>query len=112
MHADEILARLAPEERRWVEEFRDRVREQLGTRVRDLRLFGSKVRGDSREGSDIDLLVLIDGLDHEVRLAIVDLAHEISPWLAAHAFDFERYHAPRSRATGFYQELRKESVRL
>lgn len=110
--ADEALARLSRDERRWVEEARDRLRALLGARLRDVRIFGSKVRGESHEESDIDLLVLVDDLDNETWTAVVDLAHSVSPWLSAVVFDFERYHEPASRATGFYKEMRAESVRL
>ncbi len=110
--AEEALSRLDPEERGWVEEFRDRLREMLGPRLRDLRLFGSKVRGDSGPESDIDLLVLVDGADSKTWHSVMDLAHSISSLLSAHVYDFELYHAPISRASGFYREMRKESVRL
>jgi uncharacterized protein len=110
--ADEALGRLEPEERRWIEDFRERLRAEYGERLRDLRLFGSKARGDWHDESDIDLLLLLDGNDPATERAISNLAHSISPWLRPHVHDFERYHAPISRATGFYKEMRKESVRL
>lgn len=110
--AEEVLAGLHPRERRWVEEFRDEVRTRFGDRVRDLRLFGSKVRGEDHPESDIDLLVLVDPYDADVGRGIVEMAHEISPWLAPMVRDFDRYHAPASRATGIYEEIRRESVRL
>jgi len=107
-----VLARVAQDERLWIEELRDRLSGQLGDRLRDLRLFGSKARGDGGSESDIDLLVLVEGLDTGTHEAILDLAMSISPWLAPHVFDFDRYHEPVSRASGFYKELRRESVRL
>ena len=110
--ASEALARLPADERRWIEEFRGRLRSAYGDRVRDLRLFGSKARGESHEGSDIDLLVLVDRLDWQTKAEIVDLATSISAWLSPHVFEFQSYHEPVSRATGFYREMRKESVRL
>lgn len=110
--AEDVLTTLDPEERRWVEEFRDRIRAKLGPRVRDLRIFGSKVRGEGHEESDIDLLVLMDRYDGDIGRQIVEMAHEISPWLAPMVRDFDRYHAPASRATGIYEEIRRESVRL
>jgi predicted nucleotidyltransferase len=109
---DDPLACLQPHERGWVESFRDRVRELLGERLRDLRLYGSKVRGDSHEDSDIDLLVLVNDLDFESKLSIIDLASSISPLLSPFVEDFDRYHRPANRATGFYKELRTESLRL
>lgn len=110
--SEEALARLGPRQRRWVEEFRDRLRASLGDRLRDLRLFGSHARGEANTESDIDLLVLVDGFDEETWRSVIDMAHAISPWLSPMIEDFERYHAPRSRATGIYQDIRRESVRL
>ncbi len=110
--SDEILDRLAPVERGWIEAFRDAAREGLGSRLRDLRIFGSKVRGDFGEESDIDLLVLVDRLDYATWQTIVALAHSISSWLSPVVEDFDGYHSPASMASGFYREMRKESVRL
>lgn len=106
------LARLTEEERGWVGALRVGLATLLGERLVDLRLFGSKVRGDIHDESDIDILVLVEALDSVTARAISDMAHALSPWLALSVFDAERYHAPASRATGFYRELRRESVRL
>jgi len=106
------LGLLAEEERRWVEEFRKEIKADLGPRLRDLRIFGSKLRGDFHEESDVDLLVLLEGMRSEDRNRIIDLAHSISTWLDVRVVDFDAYHSPPSRATGFYEEMRKESVRL
>jgi predicted nucleotidyltransferase len=108
----EALGRLDPQRRRWIEEFRDRLRALIGDRLRDLRLFGSEARGQASAESDIDLLVLVDGLDEETWRAVLDMAHSISPWLTPLIEDYERYHAPRSRATGIYNAIREESIRL
>ncbi|MGI9120031.1 MAG: nucleotidyltransferase domain-containing protein [Acidimicrobiales bacterium] len=80
--------------------------------MRDLRLFGSKVRGDDHDESDIDVLVLIEGCDYQTSADIGVLARSISSWLSPLASDFDAYHRPSSRASGFYQEMRNESVRL
>lgn len=112
MSAEEALSRLTAEERGAVERFRERLKEELGPRLRDLRIYGSKVRGEAHEESDIDLLVLVDGNDHQTTWRIIDIAASINPWLSANVIGFESYHAPASRATGFYKEMRKESVRL
>jgi predicted nucleotidyltransferase len=112
MSTIQALGRLDPQRRRWVEEFRDGLRALLGKRLRDLRLFGSEVRGEGGVESDVDLLVLVDGLDVKTWRAVLDLAYSVSPWLSPLVEDYERYHAPRSRATGIYKAIREESVRL
>lgn len=95
-----------------METFRDRLRAMFGERLMDLRLFGSKVRGDFHDESDIDVLVLLDEVDWDTWRAIIDLAYSISPWLSPAIFGYEEYHAPINRAGGFYKEMRRESVRL
>ncbi len=109
---DVALARLAEDDRQAVVRFRHELRALLGPRLRDLRLYGSKVRGDDHDESDIDMLVLVDSYDGTLGRAISDLAYSIDTWLAPNVVAFDAYHAPSSRVTGFYQELRKESVKL
>jgi hypothetical protein len=70
------------------------------------------VTGETHDESDIDLLVLVDGFDHRDSDAVIRLAASISPWLSPHVIDFDLYHSPASRATGFYQEMRYGSFRL
>lgn len=112
LSAGEVLDRLDAEERQAVEEFRDRLRAELGPRLRDLRIFGSKARGDDHGDSDIDLLVLIDGDAGPTADRVRELAASINGLLWPVVYNFDRYHDPVFRASGFYKELRKESVRL
>lgn len=95
-----------------MEAFRQQVRSTFGVRLRDLRIFGSKVRGDDHDESDIDLLVLLDGCTSDDWRLVNELAWSISYWLMPTTRDFDGYHSPISRATGFYKEMRRESVRL
>jgi len=48
-------------------EFAREVRERLGPRVRKVVLFGSRARGDAREDSDYDDVVVVDRRSPEVR---------------------------------------------
>ena len=60
--------------------FAVRLRAVFGERVRELRLFGSYARGDAHEDSDVDVLVVIDGLtDLEIGL----VANEAAPVIMA-----------------------------
>jgi len=55
-------------------EFGDAVRKELGGRVRSITLFGSYARGEQTEGSDRDVLVVVDEYDRSVRDLVTDVA--------------------------------------
>lgn len=56
-----------------VQEFAAELRQRLGPRVRRILLFGSRARGDSREGSDYDMLVVVDHRSADLRSIILDV---------------------------------------
>jgi predicted nucleotidyltransferase len=53
--------------------FAQRLRHRLGGRIREVRLFGSRARGDARESSDYDMLVVVDQRTPEIRSEILDI---------------------------------------
>lgn len=65
-------------ERSALDEFARAVREQLGPELLDLRLFGSRARGEGHAESDLDVAVLVlDGV-HSKRHAVYDAAYDAS----------------------------------
>jgi predicted nucleotidyltransferase len=71
---------VTPTDARALEAFADRVRTALGDRLLELRLFGSKARGDSTPESDIDILVIVSGDSERWRLAmaVTDIAFSVN----------------------------------
>jgi predicted nucleotidyltransferase len=57
-----LPATLGVTERRALADFTGWLRQRFGARVRDLRLFGSRARGEGDEDSDLDVLAVIDDL--------------------------------------------------
>jgi len=89
------MEHLPPDLTEVVAELRKGLERLYGARFRDLLLYGSYARGEQREGSDVDLLVLVDGpvdtgreilriepiawplsLDHGVVLSVMPVSYE------------------------------------
>ncbi len=57
-----------------VEKFRDLVSQKV--KVHELRIFGSRARGDAVAESDLDVLIVVNHLDHSIERYISDCAWE------------------------------------
>lgn len=53
------------------------LRQKLGERLKKVILYGSQARGDAWEGSDYDVLVLVDERTPVIREAVIDAGVEM-----------------------------------
>ena len=60
-----------------IKEFTQKLRQQLGDRLKEIILFGSRARGDWEEGSDYDFLIIVDKKTKEVRNIVLDIESEL-----------------------------------
>ena len=65
-------------DRSFLQRYRQQASALLGPLLVEMRLFGSRARGDFRPDSDLDLLVLVDGLDENIRRVLSGLAYDLS----------------------------------
>lgn len=90
------------------------LKDLYGERFRDLLLYGSYARGDAREGSDIDLVLLLDGpvdtVQEMLRLEPVawPLSLENDIVLSVFPVSFQAY---ESGETSFLRTVRREAIR-
>lgn len=84
--AASLVPPLTPADAGAVAAFANRLRQSLGDHIAEIRLFGSKPRGDARPESDIDVLVVVRPEAERVRLetAVSDLAFDVSLDHAVH----------------------------
>ena len=61
----------------WVHEYSRLVKKHLGPHLKRLVLFGSQARGEAQEGSDYDILMIVDNRTKEVREKALDIAVEM-----------------------------------
>ena len=72
------MVRLSPIERQALDDFASRVRAALGPRALSVTLFGSRARGEGRDDSDLDVLVLVRDLDSTARRVVQDAGFDVS----------------------------------
>jgi predicted nucleotidyltransferase len=114
---DMALAGLRPNEERTVRGVVEWARDRLGDRLVDIRLYGSKARGDSGPESDIDLFMLVTEKlsreeDDEYSEVSYDLDLENETVTMAVIRTVEQWSDPLRRATLFYKNVESEGVPL
>lgn len=60
-----------------VEEYSKIVRSKLGSHLKQIILYGSQARGDAWEGSDVDMLIIVDKRTPDIREKTLDVAVEM-----------------------------------
>lgn len=125
-HSREMLSRpgaalaslLTATDARAVAEFVERVRSVLGERVVEIRLFGSKARGDAEPDSDIDVLVVAaSGSDvHQPQRITVDIAFDVNVahnvYISPHVVTADALNDPLQLRGSFLGPALREGIRL
>lgn len=110
------LSHLSAEKRIAVNEFADRLRARLGPLVREIILFGSKVRGDAEKYSDMDVLIVLSNLSWDLKKAISELAAEENSrhdvLISTIRYDVSTWDDPVVKSSPFARNVRREGVWL
>jgi predicted nucleotidyltransferase len=68
---------LSPKEKSALKHFKDGLNQALGAQLIELKLFGSKARGDDRPDSDLDVLVIVTDDDWRICDVVYGIATDI-----------------------------------
>jgi len=83
-------------------------------RLVELRLFGSKARGDSDRESDRDILIVLEDVDRETRKRVsvlcCDLSIDYHVVLSPVLYSRAEFYSDRTRTTPFYRNVEREGV--
>ena len=97
-----------------INQFVTELRRQLGSHIRQLVLFGSRARGDEREGADYDMLVVVDHRTSEPRAKILNIEGQLMEQYGALVATVLRSEKEWRQTQGFplAQNIAKEGVTL
>lgn len=79
-------------------EFVKRIKKDYGDKIEKIILFGSYARGEAKEGSDIDVLIITKDEDFRVRKKIVGIAFDL-------LLETMEYISPKVISRGDYEKL-------
>jgi len=106
--------RLAAQDQRALQEFVAYLQKSVPDQIELVALFGSKARGDSQQGSDIDVLVILSQEDRELRREILRQAARFSleydVLLSPRVIGVERWE--QMRGFSLYQNVQQEAAGL
>ena len=112
----ERLSFLTQDERTAVMEFSEQIRKRFGSMVKEIILFGSKVRGKSEKESDIDILLVLSSLSWEIKRSISEQAAEENMkhnvLISTVRYDVSAWDDPVIKASPFAKTVRREGVWL
>jgi len=103
-------------DRHIVMDLKSRIPDDISRHVRSVIVFGSRVRDDAQEDSDLDLIVLVDELASGMEEGLDDVAygvmwdHDFKPIISLKVFTEARYQSALGRGFSFYKNVEKEGV--
>lgn len=103
-------------DRKIVMEFKGRIPDELFRHVRNILVYGSRVRDNAPEDSDLDLMVLMDELAPGMEEKLDDIAygvmwdHDFKPIISLKVFTEARYRSALEKGFSFYKNVERESV--
>jgi predicted nucleotidyltransferase len=87
--------------------YRTRAEDLFAGEVLEVRVFGSRARGDARPDSDLDLFVLTRGEDPKVRAELMEMA-----WDVACEMDLPYLPTPHVMSRAHFERMRSLEMRL
>jgi predicted nucleotidyltransferase len=97
-------------------EFKRRLPIELERRLRKLIVFGSRVKEDATEDSDLDIILLVDEKTSEIEKKLEDIAYHVmwdydfKPMISLKVVEESQYYNALNKGFSFYRHVEKEGV--
>lgn len=102
-----------------LERFRAALFARFGVRLEQVVLFGSYARGDAGEDSDVDVLVVVEGLTEAEQREVMDLAYDAASadresWIGISPLPYStaQAHELRARERLLLRDIDREGIAL
>ncbi len=99
-----------------LKDFLQKLRNVLGHKLIEVKLFGSKARGEDAADSDIDVLVVVSEASVEIEDQVLDIAFEVNlkheVYISPRVIDHAILDDPVWKITPFLQAVSKEGIPL
>jgi len=110
------LKSLSTNEQNAINEFSNKIKHALGPGLVEMRLFGSKIKENSDRYSDIDILIVSETIDNNIKDAIFDITVDVNlnydVLIAPVIYDNKRYSDPMFKQTHFFHEACRKGIPL
>ena len=105
---------LSIKEKMVLKEFKTSLGQVLGGQLIELKLFGSKARGDDRADSDMDVLVIVASEDWHIRDKVYDVATDVllqmDVCISPKVISKNRFDQLRKEGTSFINNVSKDAI--
>lgn len=99
-----------------LKDFLQKLRSALRDKIIEVKLFGSKARGEDMADSDIDVLVVVSEASTEIEDQVLDIAFEVNlkheVYISPRVIDHVILDDPVWKITPFLQAISKEGIPL
>lgn len=99
-------------------ELKKRLSSDLKRHVKRLIVFGSRVRGEATEGSDLDVIALVDEKTPAIEKALEDATYRVmwdydfKPIISLKVFAESQFYNAVNRGFSFYRHVEKEGIAI
>jgi len=105
-------------DRNLILELKKRLPADVMVHIRKVIAFGSRVRGQGEDDSDLDLLILVDDKTPDLESKIEDVAyqvmwdHDFKPIISIKVFTESGYRNSLAEGFSFYKNIEREGITL
>ena len=97
-------------------EFRKRLSSDIEKHLKRLIVFGSRVRGEAAEDSDLDVIALVDAKTPEIEKKLEDIVyqvmwdHDFKTIISLKVFAESQFNSALTKGFSFYRHIEQEGI--